>query len=522
MTPEQIGRVGELKFDTFCNEAGIVCSAQHPDLLGIDRYLEFSPPEVSPFISLDARASALSCYVQIKTISSSQTTWRLSLAVTERLSKSVKPAFVILFKLDEHHSVTWGGLVHLRGKLIERTLTRLRKAQKDGKTNINHLHLSLTEKDAIAFPIDSGPVRLIAKSIGPNMASYSREKELELASVGFGKDRIVANISYGDIDIEALVDAYLNELPIPIEEMSVFENRFNIKLPFGMGKITKGTMTVGPAVRDGCTFSIKSLDTGRTVKLPCSLQYTAIPNLPIQHLRFRILTAVTSYTLGSALEFTSKTPFDEKNLQTLETWQREFEAIHLLHQGKCELMLTSPDVSKDISFGFTELTRHADVGQLNSFRRTVNAARWLVEEMRIADEPVSLFSLMAGNEDIRAAYMIMAEVGGFSPLSYSVSEDGLDDHLEEVPFLYISSFQIGEKLFGYAARTVCKRKEKSRTWESTGLIPVIAKQLSSEPFQESYLEFGRQTQRMTGISSVVLRDLAGDEEIPASTLPPDN
>lgn len=67
----------------------------------------------------------------------------------------------------------------------------------------------------------------LQSSIGKSMAIYATEKNKEVETLGFGDDRITASIRFGEIGIEAMVDAHLGERSLPIEQMVFTERRFD-------------------------------------------------------------------------------------------------------------------------------------------------------------------------------------------------------------------------------------------------------------------------------------------------------
>lgn len=401
MTPEQIGKAGELQFDTLCNEVALTCTALIPDLLGVDRYIEFLPPPVGGFVSLDRRPAAISCYVQVKSKGPDQRYWKLSLSVAERLAKSVKPAFILLFEVGNDTRINRGYLAHLRGDLLKRILKRLRHADRQGIADLNHRTLSLSRKDGEQFELNGRALTdAIRQAVGPDMSAYGLGKAVEVDTVGFGTDRHTASVRFGEVDWDTLVDAHLGEGAVPVEEISFTERRFNIPLPAAPGTLTGGLMTITPSEMEGCELRIRRQPSGEEATLACSVIYPAMPDVPVDALKFRVNTdLITIKFSGASFKYTAK--LNDGAPRLLGDWQGQLRFIRLLHSGHCELFLRRLSDDTEVRLGVSGEPPGTSLSEFDYVLHLVEAAFFLKASAREHDEPMLLEDLLSNPRELR-------------------------------------------------------------------------------------------------------------------------
>jgi len=499
LTPEQIGKAGEIKLDQICNEVALACISLVPDLLGVDRLIEFAPAKVSDFDSLDTRPAPLSCYVQVKSKGSEQRYWQLSLSVAERLAKTSKPAFIALFEVGERTEVTSGYLVHLRGAILAKVLARLRDAQRRGIMDLNKRMINLSRKDGVEFKLTGEDlVSALREAIGGRMATYAAEKNRELETLGYGDDRITATVNFGDIDMEALVDAHLGERSLPVEEMVFSERRFNISLPVAPGTLTGGLMTIEASPIEGFELRIEREATGEEVRLECAFVYPALPEIPLKSLKFRVITDLLTLKFGGP-KFTYTARLNDNLPRSLQAWRTQLRAILLLHSGNCKIVAKRLADNTEVSLGVSNAPSDVDLREFKEVSRLVDAAAYLLSEANVPDQGILLEELLANPAELKRAHAIMSQAAGVSPLKFTVTEPPPDD-AESFGMLFISAYTIGENWFAYCARTTMHRGEHPTEWKGGSLTPVLTERLQ-EPILTSYDRFKARMERITGLSA---------------------
>ena len=132
LNSDQLGKKGEARFSEICSDAKLTCNPSSYDRTGWDFIVEFpfDPPGRQP--SLDKRRSPISCHVQVKTMWSSNDTFRMRLSSAERLAKEPKPAFVYVFKVNKNLGFVEAYLVHMLDDNLATILKRLRREHAKG------------------------------------------------------------------------------------------------------------------------------------------------------------------------------------------------------------------------------------------------------------------------------------------------------------------------------------------------------------------------------------------------------
>lgn len=511
LTPEQIGRAGELKVDCMCNEIALSCVSLIPDLLGVDRHIEFATPVVSDFISLDKRPAPISCYVQVKSKGPDQRYWPLSLSVAERLAKTSKPAFVALFEVDDSAKVTNGYLAHLRGDLLARVLERLRDAQMRGVTDLNRRMINLSRKDGTEFALDGKSFAVALKTaIGDSMATYAAEKNAEVETLGFGDDQITATIQFGEIDIEAIVDAHLGKRSLPVERMVFTERRFKIPLPFPPGVLTDEILSIEACPIEGFELRLESVETSQAIRLPCSLILPSLPSLPAKALKYHILADLITIEADRDT-FTYTVRLNDGNPRSLRSWGEQLEATILVGAGKCKLSVKRVSDGTEVAVGASDGPLDIDLREFIEALRLVRAAQFLLTEARNPEQSYPLEALLTNPSELKRAHAIMSRAHGLSQLRFRVTEP-LPHEDDDIGALLISAYAVGDQWFAYGARTQIERGEKPNEWVGGELIPLITEKLQ-EPALEGYANFRDRMMRITGLSLACVHCL---EDAPAS------
>lgn len=251
---DRIGRLGELEFSRLCELAKLSCSKVEPDRTGKDFIVEFPPPAVGEWQSLDRRAAPLQFAVQVKTIRSHRRSAALALSVAERLARDLRPAVVCVLKIDANDQFVSMHLILFEGAALGRVLARLRAATGSNKA-LNELTVTFTPN--AGNRIEYSPPSLkaaLACFVPDGMKSYADAKTRQIEELGFNEVRILGTLNIEAIDAVSLADGFLGLSPLEGVSMTMMERRFEIDLPLpvpdGPGKLTITPQPVGKAVAE--------------------------------------------------------------------------------------------------------------------------------------------------------------------------------------------------------------------------------------------------------------------------------
>lgn len=247
---DQLGQLGEAEFKTLCVKAGLVPNASLWDRKGWDFVVDWR--EAGSTLPHDRRPTPHSCLVQVKTIWQETRSVRIRLASIDHLAKDLKPAFVVVTKINNELQIIEAGIAHLEGEFLAHVLKALREASASG-TAINDIHLDLAFAKWFApLPIDHNSLReALEDAIGPSMEAYSIRKQGQLRDLGFEGARFVMRGAILAPDEDALVDGFLGLRPLELVDATAEEVRFGIPLPL-VGLSGNGTFNIQTRPQDSC------------------------------------------------------------------------------------------------------------------------------------------------------------------------------------------------------------------------------------------------------------------------------
>lgn len=261
LTPDELGDVGESLFRKLCGQAKLICNKSDRDRTGWDFRVEF-PFDAQVGIPLDQRTPR-SCLVQLKsTAAESGTRVSASLSSIERLAKDVYPAVVVVFRLRPDGSELQGYAIHLLNDELSRILHRLRRAEADGRADVNHLKITFDYLRGQRFKLTAEGLRgALEKLCGPNPSCYTEVKRNQLVTLGYEDG--------GGVEADALVwienrQHFIRMMtglsPIRPEKITAYDRRFDVRIPYkgtafdGMNEFTIELPPAGPCeitVRNG-------------------------------------------------------------------------------------------------------------------------------------------------------------------------------------------------------------------------------------------------------------------------------
>ncbi len=231
LTPEALGVAGEDLFRSLC--AGLTCNQSNRDVTGWDFRVEL-PFDDQNGITLDRRAPKV-CQVQVKsTAGESGTRVTATLSALERLAKDTAPAAVFILRLRHDGEPLSGYVVHLIDKELGRILHRLRRAEAEGRRDLNKLTVTFDYTKARRFDLTRAGLRHALDEIcGEDPTAYTERKQAQLANLGYGEG--------GGIEAEALVwiegEDHLTRIlsrlaPLKPIKVQAYDRRFDIRLPY--------------------------------------------------------------------------------------------------------------------------------------------------------------------------------------------------------------------------------------------------------------------------------------------------
>lgn len=235
MTSDELGRWGETRFATMCSEVCLVPHRPNYDLNGWDFFLEFPHPIAEAGTDTAGRQQPLQCFVQVKTIWKGQSKVDLRLSAAARLGKMALPSFLCILEASEAPEICRLHVLHMAGPLLERVLRKLREMQAGGRsTLINKVDFRVPVPRASESlqPTGAALLRATQEAVGPDHATYRREKDTFLRTAGFPTAPVTGSITIRAENQADYSDFLLGLKPLPVVDFTTVETRWGISLPF--------------------------------------------------------------------------------------------------------------------------------------------------------------------------------------------------------------------------------------------------------------------------------------------------
>ncbi|MCG9738858.1 DUF4365 domain-containing protein [Shewanella insulae] len=214
-----LGDLGELHFNAWCSEIGLIANKSTKDKMGWDFIVEF--PFSNEITGLAVHQSAPKCKVQVKATDGQERKLSISLSNLRKLAVDPLPCFYIFIEYESTNQPVRAFLRHMDEELIEKTLKLFTTTKQKSYTihyDKSHQLSDLTGKSLaskLKFYIE-------------DLHDYTFRKKKFLENVGYDDERF--NIKFdiiGKENLEELVDVCIGiKDRTNISNLTAFEKRF--------------------------------------------------------------------------------------------------------------------------------------------------------------------------------------------------------------------------------------------------------------------------------------------------------
>jgi hypothetical protein len=302
LSSDELGRKGEAHFRLVCADVGLICNPSTEDRRGWDFIVEFPFDLNAGNVSLDKRLTPISSHIQVKTIYTRNDRVRLRLTAAEWLAKETKPSFIYVLKIDpESLEPTGAWLIHIFDDAMAKILQRLRKAQADGISKVNHIYVSFSaSREGIPISPTGPGLKIALKELcGLQQRQYVDAKAIQIERLGFelrpfSFEFLLENLSESD-----LADVFLGRTRVAVSSIKMAETRFGIKLPLGDGNAKDGFVEIRPEAADKCKILVRrggKLETIATFE--GEVFVPSLPRLRKENFKFIIKNKFFEFLLG--------------------------------------------------------------------------------------------------------------------------------------------------------------------------------------------------------------------------------
>jgi len=312
-TSKTIGKVGEKFVGLWASQAGITSTLVQEDENGWDYYLELPRGSTgSSPLALDLLPCTLSCFIQVKTITSGEKRSRIKLSNWQKMVSSLAPWFVLVLVLDEHNEANEAFLVHVDSDQVADILKRLRETPPEQLFQLHKHHLDVTWRDLhlLEPPYSAALDDALRRHIGADPAVYAIAKRHWIETVGYDEVvqqfRATVDASSADEAKEMMVDLVVGlREEVPCSALKTADIRFNIEGP--MQNLGEGTLSVDLTPEDEAILELATNDGTERAVMKCDV-FSSKPHLPDLEERFHKHRLVAPFF---AVQFKVESALDE-------------------------------------------------------------------------------------------------------------------------------------------------------------------------------------------------------------------
>lgn len=232
LTAEELGDAGEDLFQSLCSLARLTCNKSNRDRTGWDFRVEF-PLDTDDAVPLDRRLPRV-CQIQVKsTAGQSGKRVPASLSSINRLAKDAAPAAIVVFRLRPDGTPMMGYVIHLIDGRLARILHRLRRAEAEGRNDLNKLWLTYDYLKGRRFkPTAEGLREALSEVAVVDVAGYAERKRDQLANLGYADGGgLEAEVLLQIDSAEHLGRMFSGLAPLKPKRLVGYDRRFGIRIP---------------------------------------------------------------------------------------------------------------------------------------------------------------------------------------------------------------------------------------------------------------------------------------------------
>lgn len=363
-SPAMIGRCGLQALMGWASQVGITANISIQDERGWDVLLQLpAQTELASSGPLDRAPPEIGCMVQVKTTTTEEQSFPISLSNWRRMVREPWPWFVLAVHIDSRNQPTRAYLVHIDEQWCSRVLKRLREYDARGIKEINQhqMDVSWSESDRLSELHGQILIERIHAAVRPDPHGYFQQKICWFQELGYDENSKRVQITFqapneqtfweeiADIGI-GLRTYFSGEWRAKMSDI-----RFEIEGVLGEFGRETGEMEYNAPSQGPIEFEIFSNSTGRHASFACESYRSAclFPFIPLEYDRCRFASRNFECILGRIREngygASLKIRLEPDILVTLGELESVAETAYLLAEQKDHpigIRIGGNDVSK--------------------------------------------------------------------------------------------------------------------------------------------------------------------------------
>lgn len=422
LSPERLGEKGEKRFGEICADANLIANKSGVDVMGWDYLVEFPYPDPNLTISFDKRVHPPECKFQVKTVWDDAKRVELKLSAAERLAKSDRPSFIIVFLVRHDLEIKSLKIFHMLDDNLGKILKRLRQATAKNTLKINKISLSFSLNDGVSLePTGYALHQFVSEICKAGRDEYYSKKQAQLTTLGFGTLRHEFDLTLTAKNHLELAALLLGAHAVEAASIEMSEVRFGIKLPI----LTEhsNSLKLSPTHTGPCRIIAKNQS--KTASADISGMYYAFGREHLDSQLFRVSTSLFEL-VRSGLEVgidlhVSKFADQPLPLNELESNLRFFE-LTATGNSTLDIRLLTGSVAK------CQLNNDADQNLIDFISEQLKIVRIASAVFEIAGGEAPKLSLTALRERVTSLDFLRALIFDridvrFEPIRFLPSTD---------------------------------------------------------------------------------------------------
>lgn len=509
LSSDALGEKGEAKFADLCTDANLIVNRVGRDRSGWDFVVQ-QDAVAAPHIPLDARPALWTYFVQVKAVWRDQgrARIRLTLAAAERIAKQSDPAYIAAFRFNRNDLADYDlYLIELADEQLATILKALRQAQADGARAVNArtIHIPLLKKDRVV-PASGAQIRqVLARAHQGAAEPYSSRKTHQLQTLGYGPDRLKAQITLHDVDLPKVLDLLLGQTSCVATLSNVTETRFGISLPVDEGDTAMGEVRATSTTERPCSLVVEGGALSSRLRFDGAFKHASLPAakglITRQRFDFGGFTIVSTHEPPS---LTTTMTSDEHRPAPLKTWL-DFHRVYLaLAMDPPCFTLRSPHRKKPSEWRFPR-TQGANLPDIRA-RLSLFEALELISKVTDADfKEMTADDVFSRQKEILTARY----VGLPGDQNVRITLPSVHRPEPEAPSrttLFINFLDIAGRRIVYAGLAVFVPQEgdDDTAWRTEQLNPIDIRRIDDS--EDEFRDFVTACKAKTGLDEVLMPD----------------
>lgn len=520
---DQLGQKGEHRFSEFCTDAHLKPNKSEYDRTGWDYVVDWPHgPTTRP---LDSRPAPPTCLVQLKTVWSETKSVRFRLSSLERLAKELRPAFVVVLKVNGALEVkeAWGA--HLRDDFLSHVLRNLREAQLADKQP-NNVDITVSIKKWFTpMPPTGAAFREWAEgAIGASMADYGAAKQRQLSTLGYERGFLDIKTTLEADTSEDMIEGLLGLRPIRATHFEGIDQRFDLPLPSPDVPSGSGMVEFKPFPFDSGVLLARGAAEDVPARFKVDLYRTPAlrgdrSRVLIRSQVFRMMLRLDEHVEGSGtvgMNFTLESGVVEGLKQPCLSWRDLARLMGWLTGGNIVIEVMTKKKPRNLRWDGTTPAGLKGRDHWRRVERLAEAGHAILERAGWQGTKVNLHDLHDVAEDIFVVEAMLRDPSRLDPLTFATEKAPSERGDAPEQMLYFNYFPLGKHRVAYAAVIDLSMQPADELCRWSGTINRVFSIQRLQDRERNYESFIEECRASAGLRSYVA--ITGVTTHPSATL----